>query len=94
MAVIYYLINDLIDKRKVFPNRLFTKDSTIISEHFHHAVNDIENERGRDVVLGGCNEEYAELFSLEKVNTLYCLLSSSDTLRYLQMMEGDLLARI
>lgn len=41
MPVINYLIDYLIDKYEVFSYRLFIQDTTVVSKHFHHAVDHV-----------------------------------------------------
>ena len=76
MPVVNNLVNDLIDQHKVFSNGLFVEDSAVISEHFHHSVDNIHHETWRNVVFGSRNEVDSKLFREEIVEALDILQNS------------------
>jgi hypothetical protein len=41
MSVVYDLINYLINKNKVFSNGLFIEYTAVVSEYFHHTVDNV-----------------------------------------------------
>jgi hypothetical protein len=53
MAIVNDLIDDFIYQHKILPNSFFIYDSTVVSEHFHHSVDDIMHKTWGYVVLGG-----------------------------------------
>ena len=76
MPVVNNFINDLIDQHEVFPNGLFVADSTVISENFHHSVDDIHDKTWRNIVFGRGDEVYSKLFREEIVEALDILQNS------------------
>jgi hypothetical protein len=73
MSIVDDLVYYLVDQYKVLPDALLIQHSAIVSEHLHHPVQYVHHERGRDVVLGSCDEEYAELLSVKEIDSLHIL---------------------
>jgi len=73
MPIINHLVNDLIDQHEVFTNTLFVEHPTVVSENFHHSVQDVENRRRLNVVLGRCHEVDAEFLGEEVVDAVNIL---------------------
>ena len=86
MPVVNNLVNDLIDQHKVFSNGLFVEDSAVISEHFHHSVDDVHHKTWRNIVFGGRNEVDSKFLREEIVEALDIL--------QIQKLNGDLRMRV
>ncbi len=77
MSIVNNFINDLVDEYEILSNTFLIQDSTVISEDFHHSVENVHHKRGGHIELCGCDEEDAKLLRVEIVDALY-ILSSSD----------------
>ena len=93
MSVVNDLIDDLIDEHKVLPNTLLIQHSAIVSEDFHHSIQEVHDEGGRYVVLCSGHEEDPKLLGIEEVDSLHTLYLSQSEEFELQNMGEDLLAR-
>jgi dihydrofolate reductase len=88
MSIVNNLINDLINEHKILSDCLFVEYSAIISEHFHHSVDNIHDKARRNIVLGGGHKVYAELLGEEVVQSLN-ILQNSKIMGNLRMKEED-----
>ena len=73
MAVIDHFVNNLIDEHKVLANAFFVENATIVSEDFHHTVQNVENRRWLNVVLRGGDKVDAEFLCEEIVDAINVL---------------------
>ena len=73
VAVVDKLVYYLVDQHEVLPDTLLIQDAAIIPEDLHHAVQDVHHERRRHIVFGSGHEEYAELLSIEEIDSLHIL---------------------
>jgi hypothetical protein len=46
MSIINNFVNDFINEHKVFSNGFFIQHSAVVSENFHHSVDDVHDETG------------------------------------------------
>lgn len=88
MSIIDNFINNLIYQYEVLSNAFLVEDSTVISEHFHHPIENVHHERWRDVVFSSRHEVNSELLSVEEIYTLYILNNHSQTNRKLTKAGG------
>lgn len=70
MTIVYNLVDDFINEHEVLADALLVEHAAIITEHFHHAVDDVHDERGRHVVLGRGHKVDAELLREEIVQAM------------------------
>ena len=80
MSIVNHLVNDFVDEDKILADGLFVKHATVVTEHLHHAVNDVHDKTGRHVVLRRRYKEDAELLG-EKVIQPVDILTRSVHLR-------------
>jgi hypothetical protein len=94
MSIVNNLIDDFINQHEILPNAFFIKHSTVVSEYFHHAVNDIHHKAWTNVVFCCRNEVNSKLFGKEEIYAIDCLnFENYKGIDILQMMEGDLLPK-
>ena len=43
VAIVNDLINNFIDQHEILPNAFLVKHSAVVSEHFHHSVQDVHH---------------------------------------------------
>lgn len=70
MSIIYNLIDYLIDEHKIFTNGFLVQYSAIVSENFHHTINDVHNEAGRNVIFSSCHKINTKFLGKEVIQTL------------------------
>ena len=73
MAIVDHFVDDLVDEDEVFANTLLVEHSAVVTEHLHHAVEDVQDCGGLDVVLGRRHEVDAELLGEEVVDSVHIL---------------------
>lgn len=76
MPVVNNLINDFIDQHEVFPNCFLVEDSAVISENFHHSVDDIHHKTWRNIIFGRGDKVDSKLFCEKIVEALDILQNS------------------
>lgn len=75
MSIVDNFINDLVNEYEVLSDALLVQHSTVVPEHLHHTVDDIDDTRWLYVVLAGGNEVYAELLREKVVDAVDVLQS-------------------
>lgn len=70
VSIVNDLVDDFIDEYEVLADALLVEHATVISKDFHHAINDVHDERRRHVVLGRGHEVDAELLGEEIVEAM------------------------
>ena len=80
MSIIDNLINDFIDEHKVLPNALLVKHSTVVSEDFHHAIDNVQNGARGYISLTGRHEVNSKLLREEVVHPVHVLHQAESVL--------------
>ena len=73
MPVINDFIDDFVDEHEVLPDTFLIKNPTVVPEYFHHAVKDVHDKGGGDVVFRSCNEKDPKLLCVEEVDSFNVL---------------------
>lgn len=87
MPIVNNLINNLINEDEVFPDGFLIEGAAVVSENFHHPVDDVHHETWGHVVLGSGHEVDAELFR-EKIVEALDILQNSKIKLDLRMRVG------
>ena len=70
MTIINNLINDFIHEYEVLSDALFINYSAVISEHFHHSINELHYERLGAIVSSGRHKVESKFLGKEIVETI------------------------
>lgn len=84
VSIIYDFIDDFVNEHEILPDWLFVQDSAVVSEHLHHAINHVVNNRRWNVVFSRGHKVNAELFCKKIVHSIDMLqisLSAKGALR-------------
>ena len=73
MSIVDNFIDNLVNQYKILPDALLVEDAAVVSEDFHHAIDDVEDGGGGHIGLARCHKVYAELLGEEIVHSVHIL---------------------
>ena len=75
MSVVYHFVYDLINQDKVLPDALLIEYATVVSEHLHHSVEDVQDGTWLHIVLRGGHKVDTKLLGEKVVDSIYVLMT-------------------
>ena len=76
MAVVNNLVYDFVNQHKVLSDTLLIEHSAVVTENFHHAINDVEDSGRSHVGLARSHEVNSKFLREEIVHAIHMLLKT------------------